>query len=237
MALSATLVRNLSLPWLFRRSTIAWWGVALAVLAGVLSVGFGTAARADSARPPLFGSTETKATSLKAFRKWTGMLDRQVHEQTLYDRPCTVRAFRRCELPEWQALLAELKGRDKLAQIEAVNAFMNRAPYITDPVNYGLPDYWATPLQFLIKDGDCEDYAIAKFISLRTLGFANDDLRIVVVDDLNLGVPHAVLVVYVDGKAMVLDNQIPKVVRAETIRHYRPIFSINEEAWWLHKRR
>lgn len=209
----------------------------LVLLALGLALGAAGRAQADPAPPPLFGSTETRATSLKAFRKWTGMLDRQVHEQTLYDQPCTVRAFKRCDLPEWQALLGQLRGRDRMGQIEAVNAFMNRAPYVTDPINYGLPDYWATPLQFLIKDGDCEDYAIAKFISLRTLGFSNAEMRVVVVDDLNLGVPHAVLVVYLDGKALVLDNQIPKVVRAETIRHYRPIFSINEEAWWLHKHR
>ena len=51
-----------------------------------------------------------------------------------------------------------------------------RTTYLEDLANYGLPDYWATPLQFLDRDGDCEDYAIAKFVSLRELGFAADEL-------------------------------------------------------------
>ena len=99
----------------------------------------------------------------------------------------------------------------------------------------------ATPVieemgSFMTKDGDCEDYAIAKFMSLRQLGFDNGQMRVVVVDDLNLGVAHAILVVYLDGRAFVLDNQIASVVPAEIIRHYRPVYSINEDAWWLHRR-
>ncbi|MBI3707639.1 MAG: transglutaminase-like cysteine peptidase, partial [Proteobacteria bacterium] len=95
--------------------------------------------------------------------------------------------------------------------------------------------YWATPLQFFAKDGDCEDYAIAKFVSLKMLGFTNEQMRLVVLDDLNLQIPHAILVVYIGGRAFVLDNQIPKVVPAEVIHHYRPIYSINEDGWWLHR--
>jgi predicted transglutaminase-like cysteine proteinase len=62
-------------------------------------------------------------------------------------------------------------------------------------------------------------------------------MRIVVVQDLNLGIAHAVLVVYLDGRALVLDNQIDDVVPAAAVRHYRPIYSINERHWWLHRAR
>jgi predicted transglutaminase-like cysteine proteinase len=193
-------------------------------------------AAAEPAYPALFGTNEVRSASLGPFRKWTGVMARQIDERPLYDGPCTARRFNRCHLQEWRQLLREIAAKDPVAQLEAVNSFMNRAPYVTDPVNYGVPDYWATPLQFMTKDGDCEDYAIAKFMSLRQLGFDNGQMRVVVVDDLNLGVAHAILVVYLDGRAYVLDNQIARVVPAEIIRHYRPVYSINEDAWWLHRR-
>ena len=121
-------------------------------------------------------------------------------------------------------------------QMMLINNYLNKAKYILDLINYRVEDYWATPLQFFSKDGDCEDYAIAKFMSLRSLGVANEDMRIVVLKDLNLRLAHAILVVYVDGEALVLDNQINQVVRAQDIRHYQPIYSINETTWWLHRR-
>ncbi len=115
---------------------------------------------------------------------------------------------------------------------------MNEAPYITDIRNYGVDDYWATPKQFLDRDrdGDCEDYAIAKYMSLRSLGYTPADIRLVVLQDNNLRIAHAVLVAYVDGTAFVLDNQIKQVVEHSRIRHYSPYYSINESGWWLHKK-
>ncbi|HJS30617.1 MAG TPA: transglutaminase-like cysteine peptidase [Alphaproteobacteria bacterium] len=192
-------------------------------------------ARPTIVYPQLFGAREIRGANFAPFPKWTGLIERQVNEHVLYDGPCSARRFNRCHLAEWRALLKELDGKTRREQIEAVNQFMNRAPYIIDPVNYRVSDYWATPLQFLNKDGDCEDYAIAKYISLRELGFPTEILRIVVLDDLNLGIAHAVLAVYLDGDALILDNQISHVIAAARIRHYRPIYSINEEYWWLHR--
>jgi predicted transglutaminase-like cysteine proteinase len=211
------------------------FGIGLAcALAGLVTAY--AAAADEAAYPALFGTREVRSASLGPFQKWTGVLTRQIDERTLYDGPCTERRFNRCHLLEWRQLLRDIADSDPTAQLEAVNSFMNRAPYVTDPVNYGVPDYWATPLQFMNKDGDCEDYAIAKFMSLRQLGFRNGQMRVAVVDDLNLGIAHAILVVYLDGRAFVLDNQIARVVPAEIVRHYRPIYSINEDAWWLHRK-
>jgi predicted transglutaminase-like cysteine proteinase len=214
-----------------RRHRSLWLAAALAFM-----VAAPPALGNEAGYPPLFGSREVRSANLRPFQKWTWMLERQVEERGQYDGPCTTRRFNRCHLMEWRQLLSDIAALEPLAQLEAVNSFMNRAPYITDPVNYGVPDYWATPLQFLSKDGDCEDYAIAKFVSLRQLGFQSDQMRVVVVDDLNLRIPHAILVVYMAGRAYVLDNQISRVVPAEIINHYRPIYSINEQAWWLHRR-
>ncbi len=132
-------------------------------------------------------------------------------------------------------LLAELADKPLADQLSAVNRFFNRAPYVLDPVNWGVPDYWASPGQFAAKDGDCEDYAIAKYLALRRLGVPAQAMRVVVLEDRNLKTDHAVLAVRdPKGRIWILDNQTPIVVQAERIRHYRPVYSINEEAWWLH---
>ncbi len=183
----------------------------------------------------LFGSHEVRSSRLSLFPKWRGALARYFDERKLADAPCTSTIFNRCHLREWKKFLKGLRGETRAEQIKLVNQYMNRHPYIIDPRNYGVPDYWATPRQFLTRDGDCEDYAIAKYLSLRALGFKPGLMRIVVLQDLNLGTAHAVLVVYQGRRKLVLDNQISTVIDDTVIRHYRPIYSINEEAWWLHR--
>ena len=187
------------------------------------------------AHPALFGSHEVRSAELSLFPKWRGALARHFDEAGLADASCRAAAFNRCHLREWTGFLAGLRGAGRLDQIRAVNRFLNQRRYVIDPYNYGVPDYWATPRQFLSLDGDCEDYAIAKYFSLRALGFAPEAMRIVVLQDLNLNTAHAILVVYIDGRALVLDNQVPAVVDARAIRHYRAIYSINEQHWWLHR--
>jgi predicted transglutaminase-like cysteine proteinase len=105
---------------------------------------------------------------------------------------------------------------------------------VLDIVNYGVENYWATPREFAINDGDCKDYAIAKYFTLRKLGWREDDLRIVVLQDMNLDEAHAITVAYSDNTAYVLDNLLGQVVRAAIIHHYHPFYSINETGWWLH---
>ena len=108
---------------------------------------------------------------------------------------------RRRALPEprhlaWAALLRSLVGVAPRAQVEAVHRFVNGWTYRADADNYGRSDYWATPLEFFRRSGDCEDYVIAKYRSLRLLGLRPDQLRMVVVQDVVRDLPHAVLAVY-----------------------------------------
>ncbi len=209
----------------------------MAACAAVLimaAMGDAAAKRGNSVH--LFGSTEIKSSNLKPFPKWTGTLNRYFSEKKLADKPCTSTIFNQCNLKNWQKLIAGVRHMDRRNQIMLINNYLNKAKYILDLINYRVEDYWATPLQFFSRDGDCEDYAIAKFMSMRALGVPNKDMRIVVLKDLNLRLAHAILVVYVDGEPLVLDNQINQVVRAKDIRHYQPIYSINETNWWLHRR-
>jgi len=186
-------------------------------------------------QPSYFNSEEVKSTNLRAFKKWTGAQTRYAKEQAASKiGKCGAEKSTKCNFDKWLKFLDGLKGKDVVSQIRAVNDYMNRAPYIVDPVNWGVKDYWATPGEFMSKFGDCEDYAIAKYMSLVTLGYNEDDMRIVAVKDLNLKIGHAVLMVYYKGKPYVLDNQIKQVVPAKTIKHYLPVFSINKTAWWKH---
>ena len=191
--------------------------------------------RAAAGRPLLFGYRESRRDNLKPFVKWTGTLDRYFAERKLEDAPCSATRFNKCHLREWKKFLASVREKPQMFQLNSVNRFMNSVPYITDPINYGVRDYWATPVQFFRKNGDCEDYAIAKYLSLRALGYPSEDMRIVVVRDNNLGIAHAVLAVYQGPDIQILDNQIRMVITHDRIRHYRPVYSINEHAWWVHK--
>ncbi|NQZ13796.1 MAG: transglutaminase-like cysteine peptidase [Alphaproteobacteria bacterium] len=176
--------------------------------------------------PKLFGSTEKKSRSLKAFTKWTGMFERF---DAAMKKPSS-----HVEINALKSDLASLQGLPLSKMVSRVNSIMNEKRYITDKVNYGKNDYWATPIEFLTKGGDCEDFAIAKYTALRMLGVPENRMRIAIVQDQQKNIPHAVLIVYTDQGAMILDNQIKNAVNASSIRHYKPIFSINQNAWWLH---
>jgi len=212
------------------------WLLAGALTLFVILLLVGGTPTANAGGRGLFGYDEMRSTKLAPFAKWRGTLDRYFRERKLEGGSCESSSFNKCHLKDWKGFLGSIRGGGALTQLDAVNRYMNRAPYITDPVNYNMPDYWATPRQFFIKDGDCEDYAIAKYLSLRALGWPASKMRIVVLQDTNLRLAHAVLVVFHAGRTYVLDNQIRQLVTDDRIRHYRPIYSINESAWWLHRR-
>ena len=194
-----------------------------------------TAMAGTSEYPAIFGSRERRYENLKAFPKWTGMLERYKKNQPVDGRPCDIFFHDRCDLEKWSALLSGLKGADRLEMIAAVNRYQNNARYLTDMVNWKQEDYWETPGEFFERNGDCEDYAIAKYLSMRRLGFKPSEMRIVVVHDLNLNVGHAILVVYHERRVLILDNQVNEVLDSNRVRHYRIQYSINEEYWWRHR--
>jgi predicted transglutaminase-like cysteine proteinase len=176
--------------------------------------------------PALFGADERRSANLKPFSKWTGMFDR-------FERDIKTTTGQEI-LGDMKAELAALKGMPLPKMAERINTMMNRIPYITDDKNWGVSDYWATPVEFMKRGGDCEDYAIAKYTALRALGVPEERLRIAIVHDLQKNIPHAILIVYTDEGAMVLDNQTPTARYSHTINRYKPIFSINRTGWWLH---
>jgi predicted transglutaminase-like cysteine proteinase len=176
--------------------------------------------------PGLFDSEEKRSTNLKPFVKWTGMFSRFERELTNPASQKTVETLKKD--------LAPLQGLNLKAMASGVNDIINRVQYVTDSANWGQSDYWATPIEFMKRGGDCEDYAITKYTALRMLGVPEERLRVAIVHDNLKNIPHAVLVVYTEQGPVVLDNQIKSLVDASEMGRYRPIFSINRTAWWLH---
>lgn len=214
------------------RARRGWWrGLARTLAAVSLALASIAAAAPAEARkyPKIFDSIELFSKKVTRFPKWTSMVDRfQDGRKTCDSATCTTKG--------WSEFLAGLQGKDLQTQLKEVHRAMNSKRYILDIKNWGEEDYWATPYQFLKKNGDCEDYAIAKYMALKALGVPVEDMRVVALQDLNLRIGHAVLVVYVDDQPLMLDNQIAAVVPANSVKHYQPIFSINETGWWLHRR-
>src|SRR6266404_5881235 len=119
-------------------------------------------------------------------------------------------------------------------EVERVNAAFNRHPYVSSFQNWGEVSHWETPFEFLHKNGQCLDYAIAKFMMLRALGVPNENLRLVVLHDTVRSLEHAVAVVSIGGDALMLDNQMSLVLPVSQVHPYRPYYSTNETGWWLH---
>ncbi|HUK58655.1 MAG TPA: transglutaminase-like cysteine peptidase [Stellaceae bacterium] len=193
-----------------------------------------SAAPARAASPPLFGTAEIRNDNLAPMTHWTGMIERMRRTPEPFADVCEAPGDQLCHLKQWNGFLDGVKGLDPRAQLDKVNAYMNQFGYIDDITNWGRANYWEAPLEFLHKSGDCKDYAIAKYMSLRYLGWPVDALRLVVVRDMNLSADHAVLAVYVGDQILILDNQIRDVTNAASIHHYRPYYSINEAHWWFH---
>src|SRR5262249_39140830 len=111
--------------------------------------------------------------------------------------------------------------------------WLNRAVNLSikpanDWTQYGDVDYWASPLQTLgSQAGDCEDYAIVKYVALRELGVDPDDLRVVIVRDDKRLTEHAVLAVRHERNWLVLDNRTMSILNTEAARNYRPLFALN----------
>lgn len=137
-----------------------------------------------------------------------------------------------------QSALAGMVGQTEAAQVVAVNAFVNRRiEYREDIEVWGQLDYWASPLESLEKgQGDCEDYAIAKYFSLTALGIPHRKLRMVYVRAAMGGppVPHMVLAFYASPEAdpLVLDSLVQEVRLASQRTDLTPVFSFNAEGIW-----
>jgi predicted transglutaminase-like cysteine proteinase len=122
------------------------------------------------------------------------------------------------------------RAREGRARFGEINRAVNLAIRpLSDLAQHGQIDVWSPPLATLARgSGDCEDYAIAKFIALRRAGLMPDDLRILVLHDAISGEDHAVAAARLDGRWLTLDNRRMAMIEDTDIRNFRPTFVIGE---------
>ncbi|MDP2295909.1 MAG: transglutaminase-like cysteine peptidase [Pseudolabrys sp.] len=154
-----------------------------------------------------FGLTAAHSGTLAA--KWRGLhpaiqIESRILEFCRTDaKLCTPAAA------QFLAIVEAGRSRSGRARIGEINRAINLAirPE-NDLVRFQLRDVWATPLTtFTAGAGDCEDYAIAKYVALREAGMPPEDLRIVIVRHRALGQDHAVAAARLDGEWLLLDNR------------------------------
>ncbi|WP_223503552.1 cysteine protease LapG [Pseudomonas sp. GL-RE-29] len=140
-------------------------------------------------------------------------------------------------IDDWQRLLSTQKQIGELQQLNVVNRFFNsQVRYVEDQDLWRQVDYWETPIEALWKGaGDCEDYAIAKYFSLRHLGVSSDKLRITYVKALRQNRAHMVLTYYPtpDAIPLVLDSLVDTIKPANQRTDLLPVYSFNAEGMWL----
>ncbi|MBF0383350.1 MAG: transglutaminase-like cysteine peptidase [Magnetococcales bacterium] len=210
------------------------WLLSIVLLFFLLPGSHDAIAGKKKKRLKLFETKEFRSRNIKTFKKWRFALDRYSKELSLQTGNCKETSFNKCHYQKWLDFLETLKGKSQEAQIREINTFVNKAKYVTDQKNWGVKDYWESPGEFLNKFGDCEDFSIIKYLSLKKVGFTAKQLRIVAVTDSNLKIGHSILAVYLEDRILILDNQIKQVVDHSSVHHYKPVYSINENFWWRH---
>ncbi len=189
----------------------------------------------------VFGSVEVAARAVdpddagNLISQWGRILAWMRSEDAVFRSCISYQAYCRTpELSAWRDLILSAKRQGPMGRMNVVNRYFNQWPYLLDEEVYNRSDYWATPTEFMRKSGDCEDFAIAKFMALRHLGFRNDDMRIVVITDKIRSRVHAVLAVYFGREVLILDSLSDEILPHTAYEQYVAHYSVNETAQWEH---
>ena len=144
---------------------------------------------------------------------------------------------------DWQEMIRRAsQAPSERQKLDIVNRFVHQhIRYQTDQRLYGVEDYWASPLETLGHGaGDCEDYAILQYISLRLAGISDDRLRLIYVNA-RMGGPrssiteaHMVLGYYTTptSEPLILDSLVSSISPASQRQDLSPVFSFNSEGLW-----
>jgi predicted transglutaminase-like cysteine proteinase len=217
------------------RAILLAWGLSLICLPTHLMAAQldspGSVDRADRSDEP-FGLATATLTKGAVLEKWLNV-EREVDDERLVLRMCEENRTS-CQSPTALQFLAivdsgrTLEGRARLGEINrAINLKLKP---MSDLALYGAEDVWSPPLATLaIGAGDCEDYAIAKFVALQEAGISPGDLRIVILRDDHREEDHAVVAARLDGNWLMLDNRHMAMVEDHDVRRYRPVFLVDRD--------
>ncbi len=135
-------------------------------------------------------------------------------------------------------LMNSIASASTAEKLEKVNAFFNQMRFTTDKLLWGQDDYWATRMEFIGKGaGDCEDFVIAKYFTLKQLGVPSKKLFFTYVQAVKLRQAHMVLTYYktLTSVPLVLDNLNGKILPATQRKDLIPVYSFNGDSLYLAK--
>ncbi|HXL63866.1 MAG TPA: transglutaminase-like cysteine peptidase [Xanthobacteraceae bacterium] len=196
----------------------------------VAAIDPGTALRAQP-EPDLFGLESVAVARGEILTKWNRVAAEIAADRDVLRRCREAAATCPASAQKLLAVIAEGQAREGRARIGTINRSINLAiKPMSDLAQWGVIDRWSAPLETLSSGrGDCEDYAIAKYVALGEAGFSEDKLRLVIVRDLGLGEDHAILAVRDSEKWLLLDNRRLVLVEDGELQRVEPLFALNRD--------
>lgn len=223
---------------LYFRQLLSILAVALALCVGFLCgnanaapLGAATLSAFQGVAEPFgIGTSELRHGGL--FRKWRAITRALPREMEIIAQCRDDMDACPDEAKRFIAVIDKAMAHQGYAQIAEINRTINlNIRPMDDLTLYGVNERWTTPLvTFANGAGDCEDYAIAKYVALRQVGIPEGDLRLVVVYDRNAKEHHAVASVRYGGRWLVLDNRSLAIHQDAEIAHFDPMFTLDSQS-------
>jgi predicted transglutaminase-like cysteine proteinase len=186
------------------------------------------------ARPPSqpFGAELSGLVQGGLQRKWSAVKRKLPREHAILMRCEAHHAKCSPAAKRFLAVIGKARTQEGWTRIAEVNRAINLTIRPVDDITqYGVTDLWATPLMsFKSNAGDCEDYAIAKYVALHEIGFGDDDLRLLIVHVHATNDDHAVTAVRYFGQWLILDNRTLDIRQDVNSAEFDPLFVADGES-------
>ena len=178
---------------------------------------------------PLFGM-KTKPATGDVSSKWQAV-EAEIEQEKIVLTRCRIEQACPAAARALLDIVAEGADRSGRARVGWINRAVNLALIPTsDEAQWGVADHWSPPFETLqTHRGDCEDYAIVKYVALLEAGLSRDDLKIVILRNFVPNEDHAVLAARVDGEWLILDNNSLALVRDSDMIRAKPIFVLDPD--------
>jgi predicted transglutaminase-like cysteine proteinase len=173
---------------------------------------------------------ETKATTGDVSSKWQAV-EAEIEQEKIVLTRCRTQQACPAAARALLDIVAEGADRSGRARVGWINRAVNLAIIPTsDEAQWGVADRWSSPFETLqTHRGDCEDYAIVKYVALLEAGLSRDDLKIVILRDFVHNEDHAVLAARVDGEWLILNNNSLTLVRDSDMVGAKPMFVLDQD--------
>ena len=134
-------------------------------------------------------------------------------------------------IKNFREFFKKTKKFSEIKKVNRVNSYINRIIGKADKTNE-----WITPKEFLIRgQGDCEDYAIAKYFALKKLNIDTRKLFFSIVKQRGSKTYHMVLLYKKYDKLLVLDNLSWKILPLKERKDLKFYYAFNQYASYILK--